>query len=826
MVESQINQELTRDRLSDYLPYLAYDNSTGEFLNTDSTFGLIYECSPLYFAGDKTNNMLTSIIKQDYGKNSVLQFILYADTNIDNHCQAVRDGDVIQTKLSKKMGNYHTNFLQTFDSYKNKTKGNRLKNYRLFVCLKTTESLDEVMVSAFEESLTGLGFAPRKMNANLLLSLTRQLLNGAKNNQLNYDDNKSISKQAIFSDTNIDFDNDKFLKIGDNFVGVVTPKEFPDEKDKKGLTNLQINKLLGSYQGGIDDLEQINSRFMISCNIVLDKVDNELRTKSTFANGQIAGAKLSNNIADRIKALANAVKNIDNDKPLKFIPSIVLFAENKKELAESQSRVKRLWSNQGFIMQDETYIKHIMFLSSLPFGLYLGKKNKNINTLDRHFIASSEAIANQLPVQADCYGFGHPIVPFIGRKSQVQGLDIFSKGANNHNFLCCATSGSGKSFFINWLVSNYLSHGVKIRLIDIGGSYKKISNLLGGEFIDIAESKPNFNPFQLNQNLKKTYVQKSDTEYDEEDKEHDIDSIVMTLGAMIYANTERTELTPEEHGLLTHAVKEAVARDVVENGIDFIQDYLSNLYEYSSKEQIPESLSNRAKELSFNLCEFSSKGQYGEYFNKVTENTWQDNDFVVLELEALTKKPTLMKVVMLQIINMMTMEMYQGDRSIKKMLILEEMKFLLNASSFMEKVIEDGFRRARKYNGSFSGIFQSILDAEVFGVVGRVMLGNSAFKFFLESDDLEEAITKGLVSYSGIAKELLLSLKSNRPHYSELFVDTPGGVGVYRLMVGPYGYAIATSDADEITEIENYQQEGLSTADALEKFAAKRGLKV
>ncbi len=828
MNQNKITQDLRRNQLSDYLPYLAFDEKTNEFINADDTLGYAFECSPHYFLGDKTINTISSVLKQNYGVGSILQFILFADDNIDAYCENIKEGDTRHTPLTEKMSQYHFNFLKNQNAYSEKTKGNKLKNFRLFVCLKTNKALPELTIKAFAESLHGAMLSPREVGAKEMLSLLRQLLNNSQCNSKHYNANVGLSKQIINAESVVDFSHKNYLKIGNEFVGVVTPKEFPESLNEQLLNSNQVSELIGSYKGGIDDLEQIGSRFLWTCNILLDKIDNEIRRKSFLANAQRMGAKKSNNIGDRISMLSDASKQIHSNYYLKFIPTIVLFADSEKDLSIATTKAKRLWESQGFLMQDENRIKHILFLSSLPFGLIAGKNSGNINFIDRHFIAPAKAVANQLPLQADFFGSGFPVIPFIGRKGQVQGLDFYPKNSNNHNFLCSATSGSGKSFVINWIVAHCYGNQTKIRLIDIGGSYKKICNVLGGEYLDVANknNNVNFNPFQVEQNLDKKYTGKSDDEYDEQDKKHDVDSIVATISAMICSTGNNDKLSAEETGLITHAVKETIARDIVENCIDFIQQYLSNLTSYSLDGQIPESLTARAKELSFTLCEFSSKGQYGKYFNGVTENHWQSNDFVVLELEELTKKPALMKVVMLQIITMMTMEMYQGDRAIKKMLILEELSIMLKLikSDFVANIVEDAYRRARKYNGSIGSVFQSVRDIIKFGDVGDVMLENSAFKLFLESSAYAKAIEEKIIDYDGIVKELLLSLKSSRPHYSEIFIDAPSGVGVSRLMVGPYGYAVATTDANEVSEIESYQAQGLSIDEALEEFAQKRGL--
>ena len=50
--------------------------------------------------------------------------------------------------------------------------------------------------------------------------------------------------------------------------------------------------------------------------------------------------------------------------------------------------------------------------------------------------------------------------------------------------------------------------------------------------------------------------------------------------------------------------------------------------------------------------------------------------------------------------------------------------------------------------------------------------------------------------------QLLKSVKSNPPKYSEIFFDTPFGLGVARLVVNNYDYFIYTSKATEIAMIE------------------------
>jgi conjugal transfer ATP-binding protein TraC len=95
------------------------------------------------------------------------------------------------------------------------------------------------------------------------------------------------------------------------------------------------------------------------------------------------------------------------------------------------------------------------------------------------------------------------------------------------------------------------------------------------------------------------------------------------------------------------------------------------------------------------------------------------------------------------------------------------------------------------------------MDIKQFGSVGDVIMANSAFKFYLESGDFEKAKEEKIIDLGDFGMQLLKSVKSNRPKYSEIFMDTPYGMGVTRLAVDPFSYYLFTSDAKEKAEIDS-----------------------
>ncbi|MEG2005095.1 MAG: conjugal transfer protein TraC, partial [Bilophila sp.] len=69
-------------RLSDWLPYQAYDLERKMYVNADATIGFALELAPMMFAGEQVINGLTSVLEQEWPKDSLVQISLYADPNM------------------------------------------------------------------------------------------------------------------------------------------------------------------------------------------------------------------------------------------------------------------------------------------------------------------------------------------------------------------------------------------------------------------------------------------------------------------------------------------------------------------------------------------------------------------------------------------------------------------------------------------------------------------------------------------------------------------------------------------------------------------------
>lgn len=798
--KAEIVQMAERDCLSSYLPWVAYDPDTHLYENIDDTHAFLWECSPLFFAGESTTKTLEGLFRQGLPTSSIMQFVLTAEPYVMPLLYGHAASKKRATPIISRMTNQLCEFYDKSKSGMEQIGGTPLRNFRLFIAIKWPKkesehlNLRELFLN-LQELLKGARLSPQVLTPSVLLDFMRRLMNDEPGmNSMHYDDAQQIRKQVIKSETVVRADDER-IKVGLKYFRCLTPHSFP-----KRVNPFQTNQLFGGVMGAISDADQLKTPFIYSLNISMENLSAKIGIKCNFILRQdsiLPSDALG--LADKKNEYMHVVKDIGDGKMyLRVIPTLFVYGNDKHLVTSAVARAKQMWEAQGYRMQEDRKILMPLFIATMPCGLY--NVSGNITMLERDFIGPADAVAAIMPVQGDFSGFGEPIIPLIGRKGELFGIDLWAH--NSHNALICATTGVGKSFKNNIIVNNYYGAGAKIRIIDIGGSYKKNTCLHGAKFLDFSPgSNIGLNPF--------TNV----TTNSPEDTEADIMTIPPIVAQMCYSASDESP-SNTDMTLVQHAVRFAWREKGREACIDDIHHYLINFRKYCDEGGAD--TEDRAKNLALNLTNFCSWGAYGKFFCGPSTFNIKDDDFVVLELEHLEQHKPLFKVVTLQIINAVTQDLYLGSRDRKKLVIFDEAWKFLGENSAIKMVIEEGYRRARKYNGSFTIITQSILDMIQFGSVGKVIRGQSAFKFFLESPDFENAQNEKLIDYSPFVMDILKSISSKPPKYSEVFIDSPFGLGVGRLVVDRFNYFANTSSATEVQRIEGLVDRGISYEGAID----------
>ena len=795
-----------RNPFSVFLNYNAYSREHQVYVNLDQSLGLLWECSPTAFASEKTLSALEGFFRAGLPDGSIVQIILHADPHIapilDRYRQKITiDNQVIKANVEKVVG-----FLNEGREGLAACADIPIRNFRLLVAIKIPEDAPNIpKPEEFEEkgkmafleniqrqvteTLKGAKLWPHPMEPENLIEWLRRMFNtytdGYPEHNLGlYNDCRPLRTQIINADTTIK-ETSEYLQVGEKYFYCITPKSMPKQVDP-----LQTNSLFGGIWGLTTDMDQIKTGFLYTLNILIDdNVTTQIRTKCTFFLNQKGFGTLSAKLHKKQDEFLKAVDDLEHGgKFVRIVPELLVWSNDPKKAHESCTRALRLWENQGYVMQQEKILRKVLFLSALPFCFHT--RGRNIQLMERDFIAPVASVLPLLPVQGDFAGSGTPRLLFIGRKGQLIPLDFYDKGSINFNIFCAASSGSGKSFLVNYIIFNYYASGAFVRVIDIGGSYKKIADILGAVYLDFQKDTTIcLNPF---------------TNIIEPDEE--LASVAAVFAQMTKANSSTEKCTQTEENLIKWAVRWAWEQKGQNANADAVHEFLS-LFPNAPESDFQEYKDDKpiiaiARGLAFNIREFTSKGNYGKFFNGPSTFDIRRDPFVVLELENLKVLPDLYRVVTMLVINGVTQDLYLSDRSRRKFVIFDEAWQFLGEAAMIKPVVEEGYRRARKYNGSFMVVVQSITDLDSFGDVGKVINSNSAYKMFLESGAIEEAQKKGIINYDTFTLKLLKSCKSNPPKYSEIFFDTPFGCGVVRLVVNDYAYFVYTSNATEIAAIE------------------------
>ena len=160
--------------------------------------------------------------------------------------------------------------------------------------------------------------------------------------------------------------------------------------------------------------------------------------------------------------------------------------------------------------------------------------------------------------------------------------------------------------------------GGKAVVLDLGRSFKKTCQILGGRHIEFDVRYPiSLNPF--------THIPEGDTS-EEIEARSDMLALVGPVFQVMSAPKQGT--TDLENSFLDQAIRFSWEKYKTKSSVDTVQEYLlkhQNLI---------------ARDLGEKLSSFTSKGTFGRFFNKPANSNLKE-DLIVIETDNLEVTPTL-----------------------------------------------------------------------------------------------------------------------------------------------------------------------------------------
>lgn len=380
---------------------------------------------------------------------------------------------------------------------------------------------------------------------------------------------------------------------------------------------------------------------------------------------------------------------------------------------------------------------------------------------------------------------------------------------NNRNKFVLGPSGSGKSFFMNSLVEQYLLFNVDVVIVDVGHSYSGLCAYYGGKYITWSDERPiTMNPFLI-----------TEDEYSLEKKDN-----LVTLIALLWkgaggsvSTIERDVLTATVSGYYAIAFSEASAIDLSFNS--FYEFALNKIPEIKSEERIPFDLD----EFRYVLKKFYHGGEYESILNEAGDQSLLNEPFIVYEIDALQDNAVLLPIVTLIIMDVFIQKM-RNRKNQRKVLILEEAWRAL-MSPIMSSFLLYLNKTVRKFWGEVIEVTQELSDIISNPVVKDSIINNSDTVILLDQRKFRD-------NYGEIGKVLSISPteqrkiftinqldnRDNRARFNEVYIRR-GSVGeVYGVEVSRHQYYVYTTEKPEKNAVQIYFHHYGSYPAALDAF--------
>lgn len=531
------------------------------------------------------------------------------------------------------------------------------------------------------------------------------------------------------------------------------------------------------------------------------------RTKASMKAAratQQAGSKMASlqpELQDKKRDWDTMLQAFENGRnAIKMYHQIVLISK-ADEASKCEHSIRAVWRARGFDLAKDIYLQHQALVASLPCTLTPALQ-ADLGAFGRISTKNSDNAVMTSPLLGEWKGTKTPVMTLFGRRGQILGYDLFDNTGGNYNFAVAALSGSGKSVLVNEMTFRYRGTGAKVWIIDVGRSYRNLCELLDGEFIEFSDERENkicLNPFSMVNDIN-------------EDME-------MLLPLIAQMASPREPLTNYTYSALSGAIKRVWDQHGRGARITHVYELLT-----SGKLDDHREHDSDLTRLALALEPYTRKGIYASYFEG-DANIEFHKDLVVLELEELKSKKDLQAVVLQLMMYKITQEMYL-DRSRKKLCIIDEAWDLMGNSS-SSGFIESGYRRARKYGGSFGTITQSVEDYYK-NEATKAAINNADWLFLLRQkpESISRLGTEGKLHIDEWMKRQLTSIRTEHHLYSEIFVNSPMGNGVGRLILDPFTMLLYSTQASDFEAIKTLTAQGLSIADAIRKILTQRGVLV
>jgi conjugation system TraG family ATPase len=499
--------------------------------------------------------------------------------------------------------------------------------------------------------------------------------------------------------------------------------------------------------------------------------------------------------------------------PVKMHLNVLAWTDNSEELAGIKNRVSSAIAQLEAAPHQETVGAAQIWWAGIPGNAGDFPMNETFDTFAEQALcflnleSSYRSSAGSSTIRFGDRLTGKPVQVDLFHGPMEQSV------ITNRGMFVCGGSGGGKSMLCNHLFRSLYEQGAHIVIVDIGGSYKGLCDLVGGYYFTYTEADPiKFNPFYL-----------SESEVLDTEKKESLKALLVTLWKQEHETFNRSEYVALSNALQGYYTK--LESDAA------IYPCFNSFYEYLQSDYVAVLQEHRVKDRDFDIENFLyvlrpyyKSGEF-DYLLNASENLGLLHQrFIVFELDNIKDHPILLPVVSLIIMELTISKMRKIPAILKAFAIEEAWKPMMQAG--MSQFMKYAWKTFRKLCGIPIVVTQEIDDLISSPIIKEAIIGNSDIKILM---DMRKFMNKfdalqATLGMSDKGKTLLFSVnRANEPgrRYREFYLELGGQVmKVFRFEPSPEEYYAYTTEGKEKVLVMEYAAKYGSVEKGIEMLVA------
>ena len=507
---------------------------------------------------------------------------------------------------------------------------------------------------------------------------------------------------------------------------------------------------------------------------LLDKKIVELSKSSNFGSQNKV-------VLGKIQHILDQINADDNARIIRGHLNIVYWAKEAKDLDKITLKIKTEFKELDIIPyyprgeERKNYILNSYCCFSSNFS------NDDLYVTDlKHALC---LFINNTNYKSDATG-----IIFNDREHNIPVLkdvwDERKKRIKARNFAIFAPTGEGKSFLANNILRQYFESGVRLVIIDLGGSYTKFAKLYPKQYSVLRyESGKNLgiNPFYISNQNDLT-----------PERLEDLSVFIFELFASDLKVSKAQSVSVKK--ILRHYYDSTSESHSLEGFYNFIESNQNDLLDTLKIHPDYFNVTNFLHVMS----EYVGDGLYSFLFEVSEDQTYkiEDKRLIVFELDEVKDNKEILSV-MLKLIKSAIQRTIWKNRAEKGIILFDEFAKQLKFENVLESV-EFYYQAIRKQNGAIGIILQSINQLPNNSTSASI-LENTQVIYSLNNEKGYAELVKRL-NLSGHDLNQLKSIKNNLSgprKYTEMFIKIGKESNIFRLEVPKEVYAAYLTDGEE-----------------------------